>query len=198
MTTWKHQLTRAAASIGTAIVFAVIAAPAGAQQQSSSQAATASAPAAVALPAADAAATPTQAAVEKPEGTYPKITVTAGRSTVLTTDFDVTRIAVTNPAVADATVVQPREVLIDAKTTGTISLIVWGGGRRDQYDLVVQPAITTLQTQLQQLFPGEDIHVNASDEALVLNGKVSSNTVMLRAGEIAQASATKNKVINML
>ena len=34
---------------------------------------------------------------------------------VLTPDFDVTRIAITNPAVADAIVVQPREILIDGK-----------------------------------------------------------------------------------
>jgi hypothetical protein len=38
-----------------------------------------------------------------------RINLTAGRSTVLTTDFDITRIAVTNPAVADATVVAARE-----------------------------------------------------------------------------------------
>jgi pilus assembly protein CpaC len=44
-----------------------------------------------------------------------KVDLTAGRSTVLTTDFDITRIAVTNPAVADAVVVQAREVLIDGK-----------------------------------------------------------------------------------
>ena len=43
----------------------------------------------------------------------PKIPLTAGRSTVMATDFDITRIAVTNPAIADAVVVQPREVLID-------------------------------------------------------------------------------------
>ena len=31
------------------------------------------------------------------EGTMPRVALTAGRSTVLTTDFDITRIAVTNP-----------------------------------------------------------------------------------------------------
>ena len=45
----------------------------------------------------------------------PRIAVTAGRSTVLSTEFDVTRIAITNPAVAEATVVAPREILIDGK-----------------------------------------------------------------------------------
>src|SRR5499427_6945138 len=68
-----------------------------------------------------------------------KIALTAGRSSVLTIDFDITRIAVTNPAIADATVVQPREVLIDGKAAGTISLIVWGATARAQYDVVVEP-----------------------------------------------------------
>jgi len=127
-----------------------------------------------------------------------RVSLTAGRSTVLTTDFDITRIAVTNPAVGDAVVVQPREILIDGKSAGTVSLIVWGDGRRDQYDLVVEQGVTNLQQQLQALFPGEDIRVNASDEAIILSGQVSSNPVMLRAGEIAQATSSKVRVINML
>ena len=127
-----------------------------------------------------------------------KVRLTAGRSTVLSTDFNVTRIAVTNPAIADAVVVAPREILIDGKAQGTISLIVWGSDRRAQYDLVVEPSITTLQQHLQALFPGENIQVSVSDEAVILSGNVSSNQVMLRAGEIATASASKAKIINML
>jgi pilus assembly protein CpaC len=127
-----------------------------------------------------------------------RVPLTAGRSTVVETDFDVTRIAVTNPAVADAVVVQPREILIDGKGSGTVSLIVWGAARREQYDIVVEKEVTNLQQQLQQLFPGEDIRVNASDEAIILSGQVSSNPVMLRAGEIAQATSAKVRVINML
>ncbi len=127
-----------------------------------------------------------------------RVTLTAGRSTVVETDFDVTRIAVTNPAVADAVVVQPREILIDGKGPGTVSLIVWGTGRRQQYDVVVAQEVTNLQQQLQSLFPGEDIRVNASADAIILSGQVSSNPVMLRAGEIAQATSAKARVINML
>jgi pilus assembly protein CpaC len=127
-----------------------------------------------------------------------RVTLTAGRSTVVETDFDVTRIAVTNPAVADAVVVQPREILIDGKGAGTVSLIVWGAGRREQYDVIVSQEVSNLQQQLQALFPGEDIQVNASAEAIILSGQVSSNPVMLRAGEIAQATSSKARVINML
>jgi pilus assembly protein CpaC len=127
-----------------------------------------------------------------------KVDLTAGRSTVLTTDFDITRIAVTNPAVADAVVVQAREVLIDGKGAGTVSLIIWGTSTRQQYDLVVKPAVSNLEQQLQALFPGEDVRVNITDEAIILTGQASSNDVMLRAGEIAQSSSAKAKVVNML
>ena len=47
-----------------------------------------------------------------------RVLLTAGRSTVLTTDFDITRLAVTNPAIADAVVVKQREVLVDGKGAG--------------------------------------------------------------------------------
>ena len=148
-------------------------------------------------PAAPAPAAPAQAtAPARPE--FERVLVTAGRSTVVTTDFAVTRIAVTNPEVADAVVVQPHEVLVDGKKAGTVSLILWSADQRKQYDIVVQPAITSLEQQLQSLFPGEDIAVSVNEEAIVLSGHVSSTNVMLRAAEIATASASKSKIINML
>jgi pilus assembly protein CpaC len=145
-----------------------------------------------------AAAAPAQPAVASARPQFERVLVTAGRSTVVPTDFSITRIAITNPEVADAVVVQPREILVDGKKPGTVSLIVWSSDQRKQYDIVVEPAITTLEQQLQALFPGEDIAVSVSEEAIVLSGQVSSTNVMLRAAEIATASASKNKIINML
>jgi len=127
-----------------------------------------------------------------------KIALTAGRSTVLSTDFDITRIAVTNPAIADATVVQPREVLIDGKAPGTVSLIVWSTTERRQYDVVVDPGVSTLEQRFQALFPTEDIHVTTDGEAVILSGKVSSNDVSLRAAELATATAPKLQLVNLL
>jgi pilus assembly protein CpaC len=139
------------------------------------------------------------AAQQQPAATaVSRISLTAGRSTVLTTDFDVSRIAVTNPSIADATVVAPREILIDGKAPGTISLIIWGASQRVQYDLVVDPGVGALQQQLRGLFPGEDITVTVNEEAITLSGNVSSNAVMLKAGEIAEKTSSKAKVINLL
>ena len=129
---------------------------------------------------------------------YERITLTAGRSMVMTTSYDITRIAVTNPAIADATVVQPREVLIDGKATGTVSLIIWGQTERRQYDVVVDPGVSTLQQRFQMLFPGETIEVSANEDSIILSGRVSSNAVSLRVAEIAAATAPKAKIVNLL
>jgi pilus assembly protein CpaC len=138
------------------------------------------------------------ALAQAPASTNPRVGLIAGRSTVLTTDFDVTRIAVTNPAIADAVVVQPREILIDGKAPGTISLIIWGGSQRLQYDLVVEQPTPPLEQQLKQLFPAETIQVALNADAVILSGRVSSTEVMLRAAEVAKASAPKANIINML
>jgi pilus assembly protein CpaC len=138
------------------------------------------------------------AAPQQPDA-FPRLHLTTGRSMVLTPEFDVTRIAITNPAIADATVVQPREILIDGKAPGTISLIVWGAAnQRVQYDVVVEQPVAGLEQQLRQLFPGEEIQVTLNADAIVLSGRVSSTQTMLRAAEVARASAPKGNVINML
>jgi pilus assembly protein CpaC len=137
-----------------------------------------------------------QAQQQKPE--FPRINLTAGRSTVLTSDFDLVRIAVTDPAIADATVVQAREVLIDGKAAGTVSLILWGATERRQYDIVVDPGVSTLEQRLQVLFPNEQIQVAANGDAVILSGRVSSNEVSLRAAEVAHATSSKAQIVNLL
>jgi pilus assembly protein CpaC len=137
-------------------------------------------------------------AAQQPAEPVERVTLTAGRSTVLLTDFDITRIAVTNPAIADAVVVKPREVLVDGKGAGTVSLIVWGSDTRRHFDIVVDSGVSLLQQNFQQLFPGEAINVAVTDEAVILSGEVSSNDVMLRAAEVAKAAFSKASVVNML
>ena len=65
--------------------------------------------------------------------------------------------------------------------------------QRRQYDVVVDPGVTTLQQTFQQLFPGEDIRVAMNDESIILTGSVSSNAVMLRAGEIARGHVEQDQ-----
>jgi len=144
----------------------------------------------VTQPAAAAATT------QLPEA--PRIVLTAGRSRVVGTDFEIVRVAITDPAIADATVVGPRELLIDGKAAGTVSLIIWGDRERVQYDVVVDPGVPRLQQTLQGLFPGEEIQVTQTEQAVVLTGRVSGNDIMLRAAEVAAATVPAAKIINLL
>jgi pilus assembly protein CpaC len=148
--------------------------------------------------AAQSAPPEPQSQVQSAPAAAEKVSLTAGRSVVVPTNFNITRIAITNADIADAVVVQPREILVDGKKPGTVSLVVWSATGRAQYDVIVEPAITTLEQHLHTLFPGEAIAVKVSDEAIILSGQVSSTTVMLRAAEIAKASASKSQIINML
>jgi pilus assembly protein CpaC len=127
-----------------------------------------------------------------------RLQLVSGLSMVMTTTFDITRVLVSDPTVADPVVIAERELVINGKEPGTTSLIIWGPGSRVHHQLIVEPAVTTLEQQIHNLFPGEDILVNVTDGAVILSGRVSSNDVMLRTGEIAQAALPELQVINML
>jgi pilus assembly protein CpaC len=126
------------------------------------------------------------------------VTLLVSRSTVLATNFDITRIAITNPTVADATVVQPREVLIDGKAPGRVSLILWGPSERVHYEVAVQSDGNALEQQLRAAFSGEDVRLVANDDALLLSGSISSAATMVRIIDLVQAAAPKARVVNMM
>src|SRR5438034_8868568 len=136
----------------------------------------------VAVAAASAAPTgPAPASGVPGPPSAPSLMIVAGGSTVIQTDFPIKRFALTNPAIADAMVVDPRQLLVDGKSAGNVSLIVWGESRLVSYDVMVYPPTPSLQRQLHALFPTEEITVSVADEAIVLSGRVSSNAVASHA-----------------
>ncbi|MGE5834855.1 MAG: type II and III secretion system protein family protein [Acidobacteriota bacterium] len=127
-----------------------------------------------------------------------RIVLLAGRSLPLSTEFDVKGYSINDPEVADLIVKGPRELLLNGKKPGTISMIIWGETTRIHHEVAIVNAVTPLEQTLLALFPGEDIRVTYTEGSVILSGRVSSNTVHLRAAEVAQASAPKLAVINML
>ena len=138
------------------------------------------------------------AAAAQAQAPIAPITLTMGGSTVLNTDFDITRIAVNNPAIAEATAVTPREILVDGKAPGRVSLIVWGDQRRLQYDVLVEAPVPELHNQLRALFPGEPVNVSVSDEAIFLSGTVSTTQAAMRIAEVAQLTSAKRRLVNLM
>jgi Flp pilus assembly secretin CpaC len=51
----------------------------------------------------------------------------------------ISKIAVTNPSIADVYVVNPTQILLSGKQVGTTSLMVFYPGRTENFDVVVHP-----------------------------------------------------------
>ena len=119
----------------------------------------------------------------------------------MTTDFDITRIAVTNPAIADAVVVQPREILIDGKAPGTVSLIVWGadGARSSTTSSWTAGVSVAASSTCRRCFPARTSASRVNEEALILSGAgVEQQRHAAGRRDRAASSSGKPKVINML
>ena len=56
------------------------------------------------------------------------ITLIEGRGELLRFQSDIARVVISEPKVADAVVVSPREVMVNAKGAGHTTLMVWEGG----------------------------------------------------------------------
>jgi len=123
--------------------------------------------------------------------------VSAGKSKTLDLESPATRVSVTNPAVADAVVISPQQLLINGITPGNTSLLIWlRSGESRNYNLSVQMDTDTLAARLRQIFPDQQISVAASKETLVLYGSVTKPEIGEKAVKIA--SDYSAKVVNNL
>jgi pilus assembly protein CpaC len=108
----------------------------------------------------------------------PTITVTVNKSLVFGLAQKARRVSVTQPEVAEVVVLSPNQLLINGKSVGTTSLIVWPeSGEVINYDLIVSADVVALRNQLRGLFPDEKIEVTTSAAAIVLKGEVSNEIV---------------------
>ncbi len=137
------------------------------------------------------ASTSTQA-----QGSAP-LRVMVGKSLLINTSERLKRISVTDPAVADALVVTPTQVLVHGRTPGEVSLLIWDELERSRsFDLRVDVDVTAAAEEIHRIFPDEVITVSPSRNAMVLNGHVSTEDVAKHAGLIGEAY-TKS-VVNVL
>jgi len=127
-----------------------------------------------------------QVFITEPEGA---LSLASGTSAVLVSDIAFNRVSMADPAVAEAVVVSPTEVLINGRSLGTTTFVVWDTvGTRHIYGVEVTADAPALERSLTTLFPDEDIAVSARGNTLILSGRVSSAFVARRALELADAS----------
>ena len=106
----------------------------------------------------------------------PAMNLVIGKSTLMRLPTSIERISLGNPAVADVTMISTRELYLLGKAFGSTNLIMWRkGGGTTIIDLNVSLDSAALESRLRELLPAEKgLRVNASVDAVVLSGEVSS------------------------
>ena len=129
-----------------------------------------------------------------------EINLTIGRGELVQFMSDISRVAVSEPKIADAVVVSPREVMINAKSVGRGTIVVWETGVPPaRYEINVLPdhsdfdgILKSISTQL----PDSRIVVTGNTETIVLTGKAKDSLQAKQAEALASTHA--KKVVNLL
>ena len=130
--------------------------------------------------------------------------LTVGKGELLHFDVDVSKVVIAEPKIADAIIVSPRDVMVNAKGAGQTTLIIWEGDTDPaRYDIVVRSDTTELDTMQKALaadlsaaLPDTPVESRGNGETVVLTGKVASSEQSRRAEAIA--STHTKRVVNLL
>src|SRR5246127_673887 len=177
----SHQGEEPKRKVGTATVkitifVVLIVAVASCQEPSTSQAPAGAQPS-TATPDAQAPSASAQTSTAKPRGA-PPLRVMVGKSLLINTTERLRRVSVTDPAVADALVVTPTQILVHGRSPGEVSLLIWDELERSRsFDLRVDVDVSAAAEEEHRVFPEEQISVTPSRAAIVLSGHVSTEDV---------------------
>lgn len=127
------------------------------------------------------------------------LTLLVGRGELLQFPHEVSRVAVAEPKIADAIVVSPSEVMINAKGLGRTTVVIWESGSAPlRCEVNVTPDSSDwdkLRKDIADL-PGGAIAMAGTPESIVLTGKAVNAGQAKRAAALA-ATRAKN-VINLI
>ena len=128
-----------------------------------------------------------------------QLDVPVNKSQVVRSDRPFAKALVGNPEIADVLPLTTSSLYVLGKKMGTTSLTLYD--RRNQLiaviDVAVGPDVTGLKRQLGELIPGNHIGARISNDAVVLDGIVSSSVTADRAMQLAETYAP-GKVVNMM
>jgi pilus assembly protein CpaC len=123
--------------------------------------------------------------------------VFVGKSVVINLQSPVTRILSSNPAVIDTLATSPTQVVVEGKSAGSSSLILWDSiGHSQMLDVTVDVNVSLLRTAIEQTYPGQQITVQSDGAHLIVTGTVSDIKVAEDVGKMAGLYSTG--VVNSL
>lgn len=152
---------------------------------------------------AQAPASPAQSSGNAFQDSANDLSVSVGKTVLVDTIRPATRVAVGLGDIAEANVITPTEIMVNGKTAGETSLIIWDdrGGRQFFNVTVRTPAsaiesgMDALRRQLRTELPGQTLNVASDNGVIYLRGTVDDLTSSDRAVQIA---STAGKVVNLL
>lgn len=165
---------------------------------------------------------PSQAAGASIQDSSNDLSVAVGKTVLVDVAWPIKRIANNLAEVADVHATSPTEVMVQGKTPGETSLIVWDThGGRQFFNVTVRPNMAALNDSLDAIrrelraeLPGQTLKVSAENGSIFLRGTVKNLNSSERAVKIvtaglpsgtstgagagANASAAGGKVVNLL
>ena len=127
------------------------------------------------------------------------LTLLEGRGELLTFERNVTKVAISEPKIADAVVISPREVMVNAKGLGRATLVVWETDADPvRWEIQVAKDNSEWDSFVKSFSDsaGAPISVTGTGDTIVLSGRVKSMDDSRRLAGMAQTRA--KTVINLL
>jgi pilus assembly protein CpaC len=144
-----------------------------------------------AQPPANAAAAATADAPQGSEAPQ-SLHLLVGRSLVITSPTRIKRLSLADPAIAEAIVVSPNQVLVNGKAPGGVSLLLWDASDQSQdFEVSVDIDTLTLSQKIHDVFPNEPVQVEASKDVVMLSGRISSAAVADKILEVVKNATPK-------
>jgi pilus assembly protein CpaC len=120
------------------------------------------------------------------------IHVLVGKSVVMNVQAPMTRVLSSNPAVVETLAISPNQVVIEGKSAGASTLILWdSAGHSQVLDVVVDIDIAGLRDAIQHSFPKEQLQVQADGAHLILTGAVSDPHIVDSLTKMAGTYSTQ-------
>jgi pilus assembly protein CpaC len=139
-----------------------------------------------ALPAPQAGTTQANQESEAPQTLH----LLVGRSLVITSPTRIKRVSLADPAIAEAVVVSPTQVVVNGKAPGGVSLIIWDEtGQSQSFEVSVDIDVLGLTQKIHEVFPSEPVQIETSGNVVMLSGKISSAQVADKILEVVKGAA---------
>jgi pilus assembly protein CpaC len=131
------------------------------------------------------------------------VVLTAGRSVTVDSALPIERIAVGFGDVAEATAISPHELLLNGRTPGVTSLIIWQeGGTKRSFDVTVEASrflvnsrVEAVKAEIDRELSGQKVDLSFQNDTVFVRGMVRDITSADRAVAIA---STLGKTVNLL